>query len=314
MINKLKGPIAIFGAGGFIGINLLTSILKARKDVIGISSDPNKSWRVKKNNIPKINLVKCDLLNYKQIEEIIIQYRPKTIFNLAAYGGYSKQNNFEKIYLTNFNSTIHLIEILKKYGFKAYLHAGSQSEYGLNSAAPTESDELIPNSHYAVSKTAVYYLLKYYGKVEKLPVVHLRLYSVYGPWEEPDRLMPTLISHVRNKSLPKFVDPNISRDFIYIDDVINALITIAGNIKKNYYSEAFNIASGKKTTIKELAYLTKKLFDISVKPQFGNMKNRQWDLKDWYGNPGKMNKVFSWKAKISLKEGLKKFYQYENKS
>ena len=214
MIDNLKGPIIIFGAGGFIGFNLLQTILRYRSDVFGVFSEPNKNWRLKKLPTPLHNVVKCDLTAGGEIKTIISRIRPKTVFNLAAYGAYSTQQEIDRIYQINFNSTYLLIEELKKYGFLSYLHAGSQSEYGLNCSGPSEDDELIPNSHYAVSKTADSYLLKYYGKVEKLPVVHLRFYSVYGPWEEPNRLMATLIREGKRGKLPKFVDPTISRDFI----------------------------------------------------------------------------------------------------
>lgn len=310
-IKKLKGPIVIFGAGGFIGVNLLQRILKIRDDVIGVSSSPDKSWRLKTAKIPEKNIVAGDLLNKDSIEKIVRKIKPKTIFNLAAYGSYSKQKEIEKIYQTNFLATVNLIQILKKFGFKSYLQAGSQSEYGLNSCRPMETDELIPNSHYAVSKAACNYLIKYYGKIERLPVVHLRFYSVYGPWEEPDRLMPTLIKYIKEKQLPPFVDPQISRDFIYIDDVVVAMILLAAKLTAKNYGEAFNIATGKKTTIRELALLAKKIFKIKAEPVFSTMKNRDWDLKDWWGNPDKIKKEFNWKANTSLKKGLIKFFNYE---
>ncbi len=305
----MNGPIAIFGAGGFVGINLLHTILKTRDDVIGFSQDPKYSLRIQKSNIPQKHIAKCNLLNPEEIEKNIKKYMPQTIFNLSAYGAYSKQTDIDKIYRTNFLSTAHLIEILKKHPFSAYIHAGSQSEYGLNAASPHETDELIPNSHYAVSKTAAYYLLKYYGTVEKLPVVHLRLYSVYGPWEEPDRLIPVLLQKAKEKKFPPFVDAEISRDFIFIDDVIGAMLLIAASLKPKHYGDVFNIATGKKTTVKELAFLAKKLFGIDEDPVFNIMKQRNWDIKDWYGNPAKMEKMFGWKAKTALKEGLIKTYE-----
>ena len=279
-------------------------------------------------------VVKCDLMSGGEVKSIISRIKPKTVFNLAAYGAYSTQDEIDRIYQTNFNSTYILIEEMKKYGFSAYIHAGSQSEYGLNSSRPAEDDELIPNSHYAVSKAADYYLLKYYGKIEKLPVIHLRLYSVYGPWEEPNRLIPTLIREAKRGKLPKFVDPNIARDFVYVEDVIEGTILIAGQLsfwsdrakrgsdrilKRSYrslrslqddnlFGEAFNVCTGKKTTIKELAYLVKKIFKIKDKPVFGSMKSRDWDLKDWYGNPKKILKIFGWKAKTDLEKGIRISY------
>ncbi len=337
-IQKIPGPCLIFGAGGFIGFNLLNRILEYRRDVFGVFSNPKKNWRLKIKSPPLLNVVKCDIRERGEVKRLISRIKPQTVINLCAYGAYSSQKDIDRIYQTNFNSTYGLIEDLKMHGFKAYIHAGSQSEYGLNSNGPSEQSKLIPNSHYAVSKAADYYLLKYYGKVENLPVVHLRLYSIYGPWEEPNRLIPTLIRETKKGKLPRFVDPDISRDFVYVDDVIEAMIIVAVRLSSwrefhkskrpigskdaiaspgtvwnlaslqhdRIFGEAFNVASGKKTTIRELAHLVKKLFKIKAKPKFGSMKNRNWDLKDWYGNPNKMQKVFGWKAKTSLEEGLKR--------
>lgn len=310
-VRKLKGPIMILGAGGFIGINLLKNILAVRVDVFGVSHDPDKNWRFKLSKIPKKNLLKFDLENKNEVQTLIKKYKPKTIFNLAAYGAYSKQKKIDKIYQTNFVSTVYLLEALKQFGFSAYIHAGSQSEYGLNSRAPGEGGELIPNSHYAVSKVGNYFTVKYYGKTEKLPVVHLRFYSVYGPWEEPDRLIPVLLSKARKGDYPVLVDPTISRDFIYIDDIVEVLILTAVKMHPTLFGEAFNIATGKKTTIKELAYLVEDILDLPKKPKFGGMKNRDWDFNDWFGNPKKIAKILGWKSKTSLEQGLKKTLKWQ---
>lgn len=314
LIKKLKGPIGIFGAGGFIGINLLKTILKTRSDVIGFSQNPTGSWRIKANQIPTANLNYCNLLDENQTQTVIRKYQPKTIFNLSAYGAYSKQTDIKKIYLTNFHAVVNLVETLKQHSFAIYIQAGSQSEYGLNATAPGENDELVPNSHYAISKTALFYLIQYYGRVEKLPTAHLRFYSAYGPWEEPDRLIPTLIAQARRQKLPRLVDPDISRDFVYIDDAVNALIQTGVNLKKEHYGEAFNIATGRKTTIRELAQISQKLFHIKQKPTFGTMVNRRWDLTNWVGNPDKIKNIIGWEAKTSLEEGLIKTYQHYEKN
>ena len=153
--------MAIYGASGFIGINLLRELTSIREDVFGFVHN-TESWRVKKNPDLKKYIIKFYLLNKMDVKKTITKHKPQTIFNLSAYGSYSWDKDITKIYETNFNSTISLLENLKNVGFSVYIHAGSQSEYGLNAEAPFESDELIPNSHYAVSKVAVRYLLKYY--------------------------------------------------------------------------------------------------------------------------------------------------------
>lgn len=309
MNKKIPGPIAIFGVGGFIGFNLFKDLIMKRADVYGLSHDPAKNWRLKTLKKSSPQIIKCNVLNIKEIEKFIVKYQPKTIFNLAAYGAYPNQTDPKKIYQTNFNATLDIIEIIKKSRFSIYIQAGSQSEYGLNCDRPDEESELIPNSHYAVSKVATYYLLKYYASVEKLPVVHVRFYSAYGQFEEPTRLIPTLLRKIQNNSLPDLVDPNISRDFVYIDDIVKALQIIASSSNKANYGQAYNIASGRKTTIKELVTLAIKIFDVKNKPVFGTMKNRSWDLINWVGDTKKMKDAYGWYATTTLETGLRKTYQ-----
>ncbi len=309
-IKTLEGPIFVFGAGGFIGINLFIELFEQRKDVFAITQDARNNWRLIAGNVPQNNIVSCDINDISILKDTFRQHKPRTIFNLAAYGAYSKQKEYKKIYDTNFNSAVTIIEIMKEFGFSAYVHAGSSSEYGINSAAPTEDSDLVPNSHYAVSKVASFYAVKYYGEIEKLPAAHLRLYSAYGPWEEPDRLIPVLISKAKRKSYPPFVDPNISRDFIYVSDICDAFVLAASKIKE-IRGQAFNIGSGNKTTIGELASLVQKQYQIEKPASFNEMPNRNWDVPDWYSNSQKAKKILGWEAKIALTDGLKMVDQWQ---
>lgn len=313
LVKKIKGPIFIFGAGGFIGVNLLKTLSLYRKDVFGLSKDAKNNWRFAHAHIPSSQLLTCDITSRKDIDEIFSKHRPQTIFNFAAYGAYSKQSDSEKIYQTNFIANNYIVETAKKYKFSAYIYSGTSSEYGLNCKGPKEDDELIPNSHYAVSKVATYYALKYFGKVEGLPVIHLRLYSVYGPWEESDRLIPSLIQKARHGDFPKFVNPRISRDFIHVSDVSRAYIFAAAKMKPKLFGEAFNIGTNVKTTIRELAFITKKIANINKSPEFGRMENRKWDLSDWYGDSNKAARLLGWKAQVKLVDGLKATLDWQEK-
>lgn len=313
-IKKLKGPILVIGAAGFIGYNFLLNLSKVRNDVYGLVRRKN-SWRLK-NFDQKDKILVCDIRNYNKTKKIFRKIKPQTIFNCSAYGAYPYQKDVKKIYEINFLSTVNILEILLKQKFNVYLHCGSSSEYGLNCTAPCESDKLLPNSHYAVSKAAVSNLISFYGKKMKKPVIHLRLYSVYGPWEEPKRLIPNIIKKGLNKKLPKLVDENISRDFIYIDDVFNAFIHIAANIKPKHWGEIYNIGTGVKTSISKLVDIVKEIYHIQEPAKFGSMKNRNWDLSNWYANVKKIKKEFGWKYKINLNNGLRlttSFYKNNNR-
>lgn len=286
--HTIKGPVMVLGAGGFIGRNLIKTLSAQHKDILGFSYKD------------------FDLRDNKELRSFIFKYKPQTVINLVSYGGYEDQTDIKRIYTTNFNSTVELIELLKQTGFSMYLHAGSSSEYGSESDKPDENIPLKPNSHYAISKAACSQLIEYYGEMEHLPVAHLRLYSVYGPYEKTSRLIPTLLLKGKQKKYPPLVDPFISRDFIHVSDVIDAFLQIAAQLEPAFYGESFNIGSGKATTIRELARLVKKICNIPSDPVFSTMKKRRWDHGEvWCANIDKVKKYFHWKPKISLKEGLR---------
>jgi dolichol-phosphate mannosyltransferase len=196
--------------------------------------------------------------------------------------------------------------VLAAQDLKAFVHAGTSSEYGNNCSGPSEDSPRIPNSHYAVSKAAVADYIKYAGMCRKIPCLNLCLYSVYGPLEDTSRLIPVLLRNAINNKLPAFVDARISRDFIHIDDVCDIFILAAAKMNPEIYGHSFNIGSGKATTIIELAEITRQVFNISELAKFGTMEGRSWDLANWYSNPVKANTLFNWRAKIELAEGLKK--------
>jgi polyisoprenyl-phosphate glycosyltransferase len=315
-IEQLKGPVFVFGASGFIGANILEQIYAVRKDCYAISHDVNVAWRLKLLNIPHQNILHCDIISSHSVSELFKAHDPKTVFNLAAYGAYSKQNDSPLIYETNVIGTNNILDQCKN--IHAYIHAGSSSEYGLNCSSPKEEDTLIPNSHYSVSKISASYLIEYAARFSDIPAINLRLYSVYGAWEEPDRLIPRLIENTRKGKWPPLVSPEISRDFVHVNDCVDAFVTGALVMRKEIYGKSFNIASGKKTTIKDLVEIAKQEFSVKTDPEWGSMSDRKWDLKEWYGDPSKATELLGWKKTISLPDGLKltaewqKSRDYEN--
>ncbi|MCX6199826.1 MAG: NAD-dependent epimerase/dehydratase family protein [Bacteroidetes bacterium] len=307
-VLKLEGPIVIFGAGGFIGANLLRSILEYRKDVFAVTSKPFIPWRLDDIN-PK-HILHCNIIKKNQIEDLFKEHRFKTIFDLAAYGAYSKQADVDLIYETNFIGLLNLLEISSQFAIKAFVHAGSSSEYGLNASAPKEEDPLQPNSHYAVTKVGAAHMIKFYGTIKEVPVANLRYYSIYGAFEEPDRLIPQLIDKGMKGTYPPLVQPDISRDFVYVDDAVLATLLSATNIQ-NIRGKSLNIASNQKTTIRDIASAIKEIFGIEKNPDWGDMPNRKWDLKEWYGDASLAKELIGWQNETPLKEGLSKNAEWQ---
>ncbi|RYD94001.1 MAG: NAD-dependent epimerase/dehydratase family protein [Sphingobacteriales bacterium] len=260
-ILKLEGPIVVFGAGGFIGSNLFRQILEYRDDVFAVTSkEPFVPWRIDDLRVDRV--IHADITEMNDVKKLFNQHSFKTIFHLAAYGAYSKQADVKLIYRTNIFGLLNLLQVCSNYNIRAFVHAGSSSEYGINSKEPLESAELHPNSHYAVTKASAAQMIKYYGTILQFPIVNLRYYSIYGQYEEPDRLIPQLLEKGMQQAYPPLVQPDISRDFA-LDGVITLVDAVNGLSTLDHHQEA-----RRQVAMADRLVLTKKtLADPSTIPE-----------------------------------------------
>jgi polyisoprenyl-phosphate glycosyltransferase len=246
LARELHGPILVLGASGFVGANLMRAVLEVRSDVFGTASR-EPAWRLA--SIGADRHITVDLLARGNVAMLLERVQPGTIFDCVAYGAYSFEQDVERMYQTNVVFKQELIEQLLRRGTHCYIHAGSSSEYGARSAAPDEGMAPAPNSHYAVTKNAAAGLVYFAGHHRGLRCANLRLYSVYGPLEDRSRLIPTLVAQAAEGRLPPFVDPETSRDFIYVDDVVRVVLWL---LETKAVSGLFNVGTGRARSFRDL--------------------------------------------------------------
>ena len=298
---SLPGPIFITGAGGFVGAHLYNALLGLRSDVFATTRSDN-SWRLKALAVTRS--IQIDLTDKNQLTSLLDRLQPKTVFNLAAYGAYSHQTLVDLTYEVN----IGVVETLSDWCVKngsILIQTGSSSEYGTNCAAPLETDRAEPNSRYAVSKLAATNLIAHLAASTGLIAAVVRLYSVYGPLEDPTRLVPTLVRKGLKGDLPEFASQEVTRDFVYIDDAVDALIKVAAHLSKHNRCDVFNVATGVATAMTEVAQAAKSVFEIEASPTFVS-NFRSWDLNNWFGNAEKIKNLVGWQYSEKFAAGLKK--------
>lgn len=301
-IRRLQGPILILGGSGFIGASLFRTLAGVRQDVYATATRL-PAWRLE--GVPAERVRVADLLVDSNLDRLLDDVKPRTVFNCMAYGGYSFQEDGGLIYATNFDFVTRLVPRLIARGVDRYVHAGSSSEYGDNAAGPGETAAAAPNSDYAVSKVAAAQFLSMVGRKQRFPCCNLRLYSVYGPLEDASRLMPTLVARCLEGGLPEFVRPDVSRDFLYVDDASEAFVDAALNLREEDYGESFNIGTGRKTTIGELAALARAEFGVAADPVF-TMPDRRWDVAEWYARIDRARERLGWLPTTELRDGLRR--------
>ncbi len=132
----------------------------------------------------------------------------------------------------------------------------------------------------------------------------LRLYSIYGPYEEPSRLVPTLVMAAREGKLPPLVRPTISRDFVYVDDAVEAFVQAASRPGQEP-GVVYNVGSGVRTTLADLVAVARRVFELRVEPAWGSMDDRHWDTDVWVSDPTLIRQALGWEARVGLEAGLR---------
>ncbi len=297
--------VLITGASGFVGANLARRMLKDGHKVCLLLRNQSDTWRLD-DLIDEFETVRLDMLDYNQVSNTVSFFKPELIFHLAVSGAYSWQTDWNEIVDTNLRSTINLVEACAKVGFDCFVNTGSSSEYGFYDHAPQENEPVEPNSYYAITKAAGTMTCRHVASRDSLKIPTLRLYSVYGPYEDPRRLMPTLIKKGLAGELPPLVDPSIARDYVYIDDVVEAYLSVCKtNLEE--HGAVFNVGTGVQTSIEEIVSIARKELKIEAEPSWGSMENRVWDSSIWVANNEKIKSSLDWTPVNSVAQGFHKF-------
>jgi len=188
----------VTGGNGFIGANLVRTLLKKNKPVL-VLTEPNPNlWRLQ-DIIHEIGIIECDITDYKKINLIIATIKPSIIFHLAALGVKPNNDGIKKLFDVNFHGTVNLLEACKKTGFECFVATGTASEYGNTNEKLTETLLVAPQDDYSISKAATTLYCQKEARINNLPVYVIRPFCAYGDFEPPHRLIPTIIrGHLEN--------------------------------------------------------------------------------------------------------------------
>lgn len=298
---KIKHVI-ITGATGFVGANLARRLLGDGYELHLLVRRNYAPWRIE-SIMSQINLHYVDLGNAEMLTALIREIKPNWIFHLAAYGAYSSQTDFHRMIQTNFIGTVNLVEACLKTGFEAFVNFGSSSEYGFKDHAPSEKEYIEPNSHYAVTKASATLFCRYMAQTQDMHLVTLRLYSIYGPWEEPTRLIPTMIMRGLQGELPPLVNQDIARDLVYIEDVTNACL-LAATIANQERGAVYNIGTGMQISMRQIVENIRNILNIHAEPQWGSMPDRRWDTSVWLADNKSAHEALSWQPQYDFYKGF----------
>jgi len=300
--------ILITGASGFVGNNLTRHLLTLGHRVNLLLRDSYANWRVQDIR-DHTEIHTADLRDSDTVNRIVKKIGPDWVFHLAAHGAYSSQTDVLRILQSNIIGTATLLQACLDTGFEAFVNTGSSSEYGFKNHPPAETEWLEPNSYYAVAKASATLFCRYTAQSLGLRIPTLRLYSVYGPYEEPSRLMPTLIVKGLENRLPPLVAPHIARDYVYVDDVVRAYL-VAATEEKQELGAVYNVGTGVQTSLREVVDIACRTLGIAEEPKWGSMDNRIWDTATWVSNNQMVKQELGWHPEYTFEQGFPKMVQW----
>ena len=302
-MNLLSERFFLTGASGFVGACLARKLVAIGCEVHALVRDEANLWRL--SGIERnLHLHTGNLNDGERLRDIIADIQPTIIYHLAVHGAYSSQTNADQIILTNVFGTWNLLKACSEVDYKVFVNTGSSSEYGHKEQAMRESDLLEPNSYYAVAKCAQTLVSQYMASADRRPINTFRLFSAFGPYEEPSRLVPTLIRRALEGKPLEMVSPDTARDFVFVDDVVEAYLQL-GQLSLQC-GEIFNIGTGIQSTMRDVVRAVLRATNSNVKVHWGSMPARAWDAETWLADATKVRRGLKWVAKTGLAEGIQK--------
>ena len=301
MLKKNKIRILIFGGTGFIGYHLTKRFIKKGWQVTSVSKrSPNKEKFIKGVSYKKFNLEKIQ--NYKALK--------KNFDYLINVSGYINNNNKAKYKEHNYKIIKNIFLYFKESKLKAFLNFSSCAEYGGKNSPQSEISKCKPVSIYGKDKLrCTNFLVKSFDKYS-FPMIIFRAYQIYGPLQETNRLIPIASKACYFDKEFNCIDGNQIRDYLYIDDVVDAALKALNNTKS--IGQIFNLGSGKKISIKYLINYIKNYYKRG-KPVYGKVMLRKEESREIYPDISKIKKILKWKPKTNFRKGLLMTLRYYEK-
>ena len=312
--------ILITGVAGFIGSHLASKMLSQNFNVLGIDNLNNyysvklKKYRLKQlDKFKNFTFIKTDLSKAINLEKVIKSKKLSVICHLAAQAGVRYSITNPSIYLKyNIDGFLNILEYCRRYNTNL-VYASSSSVYGANKKVPFSVNDDVSNpvSLYAVTKRSNELMAESYFNLYNLNSIGLRFFTVYGPMGRPDMAIWKFTeSIINNKAIEVFNKGNLSRDFTYVDDIIDGVqkAIILSKNKKSSKHRIYNLGNNSPVVLNTMIKLLEDTIGKKAKKKLVSMQ--PGDVKKTFADIEKSRKELNFKPKTSLRQGLLKFVNW----
>ena len=316
---KNKKKYLITGSAGFIGFHLAKKLLQDGFIVVGVDNLNNyydQKLKKERNKIlgkyKNYKFNKIDIKNHEKLEKIFRKNKLDGIINLAAQAGVRYSLDNPKSYIdNNILGFFNVINLAVKFKVKKIIYASTSSIYGIQNKFPIKEnfDTNNPIQLYAATKKANEVIAASYSNLYNLKTIGLRFFTVYGPWGRPDMALFKFTKNIlKGKQIEVFNKGKHTRDFTYVDDIVDGIIKIIKKRKKISNASIYNIGSGKKVTLMEYIKLIEKYLNKKAKKR--NLPLQKGDVIKTHSSTKLLRNDFGYVSKTSVEKGVKKFIDW----
>ena len=305
--------ILVTGCAGFIGSHVTERLLNEGNIVMGIDN-LNDYYDINQKLKNLEILGKYENFNFKKEDiistNIINEFKPDKVCHLASMAGvrYSIEN--PNIYVdVNIGGFINLLEQAIKNNVSNFVYASSSSVYGLNKTIPfSEDDKILScNSPYAASKRSMELFANTYNQLYNLPLIGLRFFTVYGPRGRPDMAPYKFLNAIYlGKKFDKYGDGTSMRDYTYIDDIVDGVISSLNS--ENKISEVYNLGNSSPISLNKFIQTCEQVTKKNA--IFNQLGNQLGDVPVTYADISKAEKDLNYKPKVKLEDGLRNTFEW----
>ncbi len=312
--------ILITGAAGFIGSNL-GELLIADNKITGIDNfDPFYGRNIKENNLknlrnnPNFTFYEADILNSGALDSTFAGRSIDAIIHIAAKAGVRPSiANPAEYAMVNYNGTVNMLEMAKRYEIQTFIFASSSSVYGNNRKVPFSETDPVDNpiSPYAASKKAAELICHSYAKLNDMKIACLRFFTVYGPRQRPDLAIAKFTKLIgMGEEIPFYGDGSSQRDYTFIDDITSGVAGCLNWLESQPDStyEIFNLGNNNRVSLRRLVELIEN--GLGKKAIIRQMPMQPGDVNVTYANISKAHRTFGYGPKTLIEDGIPKYIEY----
>lgn len=300
--------ILILGGNGFIGSNLASFFLQKGYELHLMLRSNASIWRIR-HLMPQINTYTGEINDVASLVSLIDVVRPEIVINATGIVKGESINDQEGVITSNLTSTVNIVNSFIKSSADILINTGSAKEYGFSPSAINENYHGIPIGLYGVTRKAATEYSRFISMKYERKIINLRLFTPYGPFDSPNRLIPHCILSLIQKRTPDIKNMSGIRDFVYNEDVSSAYELVIRKMDRLENGTVINVGNGKAITVN---HVVNEL--LKIDPQDFEMELTQSTLNapstDALYSDNRKLLSLGWKAKFNLYSGLSATVQW----